>query len=101
LTFLDLKEIDCSSLYLLCGQFFSQNAQEATITYAGTKNHQVTITFMENQGNTLINTEKMKVDEHALVLIKTNCTITFSIPKLIIGNAGNFQASSRFHVETM
>jgi len=25
---------------------------------------------MENQGNTLLNTEKMKVDEHALVLIK-------------------------------
>jgi len=25
---------------------------------------------MENQENTLINTEKMKVDEHALVIIK-------------------------------
>jgi len=33
-------------------------------------NHQVTITFMESQGNTLINSEKMKVDDHALVLIK-------------------------------
>ena len=40
------------------------------ITHAGAKNHQVTITFMEKQGNTLINTEKMKVDEHALVHIK-------------------------------
>jgi len=40
------------------------------VTHAGTKNHQVTITFMENQENTLINTEKMKVDEHSLVLIK-------------------------------
>ena len=40
------------------------------VTHAGTKNHQVTITFMENQGNILINTEKMKVDEHSLVLIK-------------------------------
>jgi len=40
------------------------------ITHAGTKNHQVTITFMENQENTLINTEKMKVDEHSLVHIK-------------------------------
>ena len=40
------------------------------VTHAGTKNHQVTITFMENQGNTLINTEKKKVDEHSLVLIK-------------------------------
>jgi len=39
-------------------------------THAATKNHQVTITFMENQGNILINTEKMKVDEHSLVLIK-------------------------------
>ena len=40
------------------------------VTHAGTKNHQVTRTFMENQGNILINTEKMKVDEHALVITK-------------------------------
>ena len=40
------------------------------VTQAGTKNHQVTITFMENQQKSLINTEKMKFDEHALVLIK-------------------------------
>jgi len=40
------------------------------VTHAGTKNHQVTRTVMENQGNTLINTEKMKVDENELVLIK-------------------------------
>jgi len=37
---------------------------------------------MENEENTLINTEKMKVDEHSLVHIKTDCTIKFSIPKL-------------------
>jgi len=40
------------------------------VTHVGTKNHKVTITFIQNQGNTLINTEKRKVDEHALVLIK-------------------------------
>jgi len=40
------------------------------VTHAGTKNHQVTITFMENQENTLVNTEMMKVDEQELVLIK-------------------------------
>ena len=40
------------------------------VTHVGTKNHQVTRTFIENQGNTLFNTEKMKVDEHSLVLIK-------------------------------
>ena len=34
------------------------------------KKHQITRAFMENQGNILINTEKMRVDEHALVLIK-------------------------------
>jgi len=33
------------------------------VNHAGTKNHQVTITFMENQENTLINTEKMRADE--------------------------------------
>jgi len=37
---------------------------------------------MENQGNTLINTEKIRVDENALVLIKKDCTINFTIPKL-------------------
>ena len=37
---------------------------------------------MENHENTLINTEKMRVDEHSFVLIKTDCTIKFSIPKL-------------------
>ena len=40
------------------------------VTHAGTKNNYVTITFVENQGNILINTEKLKVDEHALVLTK-------------------------------
>ncbi len=51
------------------------------VSNAGTKNHQVTTTFMENQGNTQINTEKMKVDEHVLMLIETDCTIKCSIPK--------------------
>jgi len=37
---------------------------------------------MKNQGNTLNNTEKIKFDEHALVLIKKDCTIKLSIPKL-------------------
>jgi len=40
------------------------------VTHAGRKNHRVTINFMENDGNTLINTENVKVDEYALVLIK-------------------------------
>ena len=40
------------------------------ITHVGTKNQQETITFIDNQENTIINTEKMEVDEHALVLIQ-------------------------------
>ena len=40
------------------------------VTHADTNNHQVSLAFMENQENTLMNTEKMKVDEHALVPIK-------------------------------
>jgi len=39
------------------------------LVHGGRKNHQVTITFMENDENTLINSEKMKVDGHSLVLI--------------------------------
>ena len=42
------------------------------VSNAGTKNHQVTRTFMENQGNILINSEKMRVDEHSLMLTKNN-----------------------------
>ena len=30
----------------------------------------LTITFMKNQGNTMINTENMKVDVHGLMLIQ-------------------------------
>ena len=42
----------------------------SNVTHGGRNNYQVTRTFMENQGNTLINTEKMRVDEHALLLTK-------------------------------
>jgi len=53
-------------------QIFYENTpiHSYNVTHAGTKNHQVRITFIENQGNILINTEKIKVHEHALVLIK-------------------------------
>jgi len=40
------------------------------VTHAGTKNHKIPINLMENQGNILIKTEKMKVDGHALGLVK-------------------------------
>jgi len=40
------------------------------MTAACRKNHQVTITSMEKQEKSLIITEKMKVDNHALMLIK-------------------------------
>ena len=39
-------------------------------THGGRNNHQVTLFFLENEGNPLNNTDKMKVDEHTLVLIK-------------------------------
>ncbi len=51
----------------------------SNVTHGGRNNYQVTLTFMKNQENTLINTEEMKFDEHALV---TDCTIEESIPKL-------------------
>ena len=40
------------------------------VNHAGRNNYQVTLPFMKNQGNTLNNTEKIKVNEHSLVLIK-------------------------------
>ena len=62
---------DCT-IKIFIPKLYEQNTpfHNFNVTHAGTKNHHVTRTFMENQGNTLINTEKMKVDEHALVLIE-------------------------------
>jgi len=62
---------DCTIKFSIPKLYENTPLHSFNITHAGTKNDQVTITFIENQGNTLINTEKIKVDEHALVLIKT------------------------------
>jgi len=61
---------DCTIKFFIPKLYENTTFRNLNVTNAGTKNHQVTSTFIENQGNTLINTEKMKVDEHALVLIK-------------------------------
>jgi len=60
----------CMIIFSILKLYENTPFHNLNVTHAGTKNHQVRITFMENQGNTLINTEKMKVDEHELVLIK-------------------------------
>jgi len=62
--------IDCTIKCSISRLYENTPFDKFNITHAGTKNHQVTITFMENQENTLINTEKMKVGEHALMLVK-------------------------------
>jgi len=56
--------------------------RNSNITHGHTNNYQVTLTFMDNPGNSLNNTEKMKVDEHTLVLIKKDCTNKFYIQNL-------------------
>jgi len=61
---------DCTIKFSIPKWYENTPFHNLNVTHAGTKNHQVTITFMENQENTLINTEMMNVDDHALVLIK-------------------------------
>jgi len=61
---------DCTIACSISKLYENTPFHNLNVTHAGTKNHHVTRTFMENQGNTLINTEQMKVDEHALVLTK-------------------------------
>ena len=73
---------DCTIKFSIPKLYENTTFHNLNVTHAGTKKHQVTRTFIENQENTLINTEKMKVDEHEIVLIKTDCTIKFAIPKL-------------------
>jgi len=55
---------DCTNKFSIPKLYENTPLHNLNVTHAGTKNRQVTITFMENQGNTLINTEKMKVGEH-------------------------------------
>jgi len=61
---------DCTIKCFILKWYENTPFHNFNVTHAGTKNHQVTITFMENQENILINTERMEVDEHALMLIK-------------------------------
>jgi len=63
-------QTDCTIKFSIPKLYENTPFDNFNVTHAGTKNHQVTRTVMEDQGNTLINTEKMKVDERALVLTK-------------------------------
>ena len=73
---------DCTIKFSILKLYENTPFQNFNVTHDGSKNHQVTISFMEIDGNTPINSEKMKFDEHALMLIKTDCTIKSFIPKL-------------------
>ncbi len=55
------------STYQIVWKHFYNNTN---VIHGGRNDYWVTLTFMKSQGNTLNNTEKMKVDEHALLLIK-------------------------------
>jgi len=63
-------QTDCTIKFSIPKLYENTSFDNFNITHVGTKNHQVTITFIENQRNTLINTKKMKVDENALMLIQ-------------------------------
>jgi len=63
-------KIDCPLKFEIPKLHENTPLHSFNVTHAGTKYDQITRTFLENKENILINTEKMKVDEHALVLIK-------------------------------
>jgi len=64
------SETDCTIEEYILNLCENTPFDNFNVTHAGRNNHQVTLTFVENQGKSLINTEKMKFDEHALVLLK-------------------------------
>ena len=49
------------SIPKLCENIILHNSN---VTHVGRKYYEVTLTSMENQGKSLINTENMKVDDH-------------------------------------
>ena len=63
-------KIECTIKFSIQKWYENTPFHNLNVTHAGTKNHQVRITFMENKENTVINTEKMKLDEYALVPTK-------------------------------
>jgi len=65
-----LLKTDCTIKCSIPKLYENTPLHSFNVTHAGTENDQVRITFMENQGNILINTAKMKVDEHEVMLIK-------------------------------
>ena len=73
--------MDCTNKFYIPKLCENTSFHNSNVAHGGIMNYQVTLTFMENQGNSLINTENMKVDEHRLMLIKTDCTIKLSIAK--------------------
>ena len=61
---------DCTIKFCIPKLYENTTFHNFNVTHDGRKNYKVTITFMENDGNTLIKSENMKIDEHVLVLIK-------------------------------
>jgi len=61
---------DCTIKFSIPKWYENTPLHSFNVTHAGTKSNQVAKFFLENQGKILINNKKMKVDEHALVLIK-------------------------------
>ena len=59
---------DCTNKFSIPKLHEKTPFHTSNVTHGGRNNYQVTLTFMENQGNPLI-TEKMKFDDYALVLI--------------------------------
>ena len=56
---------DCNIKFSISKWYENTPFNNLNVTHAGTKKNQVTRTFMENLGNTMNNTVKMRVDEHS------------------------------------
>ena len=61
---------DCTIKFSIPKGYKNTPSHNFNTNHAARNNHKVTITLIENDGNKMINTENVKVDEHALVLIK-------------------------------
>jgi len=64
------SKTDCTIKFSIPKLCENSPFHNSNVIHGGRNNYQVTLTFKKNQGNTLNNTEKIKVDEHTLVIIK-------------------------------
>jgi len=76
------SKTDCTNKFSILKLSENSSLQGSKSTHDDRNHFQVTVTYIEKTGKSLQNTVMMEYDELIFILIKTDSTNKFSIPKL-------------------